>query len=448
MVDNTTIETWVPREDGIEEEETQEVRDHFLRACESGHPGTVRDMMEENLIPDILENMNCKWNEPLKVACQYGHLEIVMYLLSHGRWEYDVSKRTDTLLHIASVYGHVPIVKYLLANGHKTYINTIDSCRRTPLHCACKKGKLELVRLLIENGANLEVRGPGDTTPLSYACHHGHLDIVKFLQDQGADLFGRTKCHNKTSLHWACIGNADNVQMVEYLLQHGADANEQNRAGFSPLHLAVSNRHANIVLTLLRYGAHVNETNGIGMHAIDTINPYCVQDKDSYNADTSQTLVTLLLAGSILPNVRKSYIPPMIKLLCIWAGTYDTTTVQQCLMESLAKRDVSAAKFLLEANPRVWSVTIHCENFMTYNQTPAEIEEALEILSSLKRQMPTLKVCTAAAIRKYLFNRGRNCSILQKLKLLTSHLPRRLVDTLSLTHMVMEIYPKLNFNVI
>jgi ankyrin repeat protein len=52
---------------------------------------------------------------------------------------------------------------------------------RTPLHFACKEGYLEVVKLLIELGADKEAKDKWNETPLHLACIEGHLDVVKLL---------------------------------------------------------------------------------------------------------------------------------------------------------------------------------------------------------------------------------------------------------------------------
>ena len=52
----------------------------------------------------------------------------------------------------------------------------------------CQRGHLEVAKLLVENGANLEIKFKGLFTPLYVASDHGHVDIVRYLASVGADV--------------------------------------------------------------------------------------------------------------------------------------------------------------------------------------------------------------------------------------------------------------------
>jgi uncharacterized protein len=56
------------------------------------------------------------------------------------------------------------------------------------LYIACETGHLEVVRLLVDAGANVDKWDKGDDTPLSIASQEGHYEIVRLLVDAGADL--------------------------------------------------------------------------------------------------------------------------------------------------------------------------------------------------------------------------------------------------------------------
>ncbi|OUM61687.1 hypothetical protein PIROE2DRAFT_26240, partial [Piromyces sp. E2] len=55
------------------------------------------------------------------------------------------------------------------------------------LHAACKNGHIDVVKYLVEQGANIHQENYNYDTPLYIACKNGHEDIVKYLVEQGAD---------------------------------------------------------------------------------------------------------------------------------------------------------------------------------------------------------------------------------------------------------------------
>jgi len=90
-----------------------------------------------------------------------------------------------TPLHSAAFGGHVEIVKLLLERGADPNAKTDDGL--TPLHIAAFKGHVDVVRVLLEHGANPNAKDNNGQTPLHYAVQEGHVEIVKSLLERGAD---------------------------------------------------------------------------------------------------------------------------------------------------------------------------------------------------------------------------------------------------------------------
>ena len=74
-------------------------------------------------------------------------------------------------MHLAVWNGHTDIVKLLLDAGADKDIK--NSCHRTPLHLATMKNHTDIVKLLIERGADMEVRDKYGWNPLYFIKYHG-----------------------------------------------------------------------------------------------------------------------------------------------------------------------------------------------------------------------------------------------------------------------------------
>jgi ankyrin repeat protein len=85
---------------------------------------------------------------------------------------------------ITSIDGNLPVVKALVQQRKAL----IDHIGWTPLHYACAKGHLEVAQYLLMNGAIVDSLSPGNTTPLMMAVQSGNETLIKLLLDQGADL--------------------------------------------------------------------------------------------------------------------------------------------------------------------------------------------------------------------------------------------------------------------
>lgn len=67
-------------------------------------------------------------------------------------------------------------------------MNNTTKTNSTPLRAACFDGHLDIARLLVRNGADIEIANRHGHTCLMIACYKGHLEIVKFLINNGADI--------------------------------------------------------------------------------------------------------------------------------------------------------------------------------------------------------------------------------------------------------------------
>ena len=119
---------------------------------------------------------------PLIIAAEYGHEEAVDVLLAHGARVNAVDRHNSTALHLVSSSCYYNIAKKLINCGAD--INAKDSFVRTPLMIAAEYGKLEIVKLLLDRGANTYIQTQNFSkghTALIYACERGHLDVVEEL---------------------------------------------------------------------------------------------------------------------------------------------------------------------------------------------------------------------------------------------------------------------------
>ena len=104
--------------------------------------------------------------------------------------------------------------------------------------------------------AKVDDRGSkGDCTPLMEASSGGFLDIVQLLLDHGAEVNAQSQAGN-TALIYACCGGYEDV--VKLLLDYGALIEAHNENGHTPLMEAASGGHVNVAKLLLERGACIN----------------------------------------------------------------------------------------------------------------------------------------------------------------------------------------------
>ena len=152
-------------------------------------------------------------------ALRSGNLDDVKRLIKAPG--VDVNKTTfndQTPLMLAAEEGTAEVVKFLLETGADPKLEIPG--RTALLNAVAKPNNIETVRLLIAAGANVNARNQYGSTPLIQAANQGSTEIAKMLIDAHADV-NIAGAHSKTALHQA-IG-FKNMELAKYLLEHGAD---------------------------------------------------------------------------------------------------------------------------------------------------------------------------------------------------------------------------------
>lgn len=181
-------------------------------------------------------------------AAGHGQVERAELLLRLGA---NVNAREfegETPLMNAAFEGHTEMMSLLIRKGAD--INAISDNRETALARAVLGGDIAAVRFLLDQGASIDTDGSG--TPLTYASF-GNLDIVKLLLDRGANVNARDRC-GATPLVYAIMNDAP-IEIVHTLISAGAHVNVKNCQGKSALQVAVDRNHTDIVQSLRRAGA-------------------------------------------------------------------------------------------------------------------------------------------------------------------------------------------------
>ena len=162
--------------------QTDEQIADFAKAAKFNDVSTVRNLVSKGVDPNILDP---KGELMLNLAIRDKSSDVIAFLLTNPRTDVDISNKFgETPLMIASIEGNLPVAKALI-QGRKA---KVDHIGWTPLHYACAKGQIEIAQYLLANGAIVDSLSPGNTTPLMMAVQSGNEVLVKLLLDKGADL--------------------------------------------------------------------------------------------------------------------------------------------------------------------------------------------------------------------------------------------------------------------
>ena len=189
------------------------VSDRFYQAIRNDNAGDLRALLESR-------DVNVKdprGATPLMYAAAFGNAKQITLLLESGA---DVNAQ-NAFQATALIWAGGDAAKSRILIEHGAGVNVRTQQGRTPLMAAAKRnGNADLVRLLLEKGA--DVKTPGDTT-LIQAAQSGDLEIMRLLMKSGANVNCISSRLGETPLMYAAA--SDNVEAVRLLLAKGANPN-------------------------------------------------------------------------------------------------------------------------------------------------------------------------------------------------------------------------------
>ena len=160
----------------------------------------------------------------------------------------------------AAQNGYEGIIRLLLENSAE--LESKDKYGLTPLLWAALKGHEAVVKLLLEKGAELEWKDTSNRTPLSWAAQNGHEAVVKLLLEKGAELESKDTS-SQTPLWWAALKGREAV--VKLLLEKGAELEWKDAYSRTPLSWAALKGREAIVKLLLEKGAGLESKDKYGL---------------------------------------------------------------------------------------------------------------------------------------------------------------------------------------
>ena len=186
------------------------------------------------------------------MLCHSGQLELV-------KEHFDIALATQVnndnqnCLSYAAFSNSPELVEYLC---EKTDLeNTADQWGRTPLLVACEQDKIEIAKILLKHGANPDTIPPDDSylqLPLIHAAFQQNSDMVEALLAADANV-SISNAQGNQALHAVCGATSREqrfgqlprseagAEIIDMLLEKGADPNVKNEAGQTPLAIAVAN---------------------------------------------------------------------------------------------------------------------------------------------------------------------------------------------------------------
>lgn len=170
---------------------------------------------------------------PLHYAAQFDTSGAIVELLLQTNANANAKTITGaTPLHIASAYNNKEAVKRLLQVKDIDLDATHNKDLTTPLHYAINREFTEIATLLIESGADCNIKEYDQFTPLHYAANTNNLEIAIKLLAHNATV-NTQDCYGLTPLHYAV--KQENKDMINLLLMHKANTTVQTNDNYRPI---------------------------------------------------------------------------------------------------------------------------------------------------------------------------------------------------------------------
>ncbi len=262
----------------------------LMLACQNGHKRIVEMLLSKSANPHVLSEWGS--NSAVREAVKGGHVEILKLLLLNKRVNTPCRLSLGYALIEATIKGRNDIVKLLLANGADANVegsNENDSLGRTSaLIEAININRKDIAQLLLDNGADINMQSTVmRSTPLMLAASRENEVMIKLFLAKGANPNLRN-IHGQTALDYAkserhraiiqpfmnkehhlmnAVINGDS-KAVKDLIAAGADVNAGHKNGVSVLIEAAARGYADIARILIDAGANVTNKDGFGFTAL------------------------------------------------------------------------------------------------------------------------------------------------------------------------------------
>ncbi|XP_069381112.1 caskin-1 isoform X3 [Paralichthys olivaceus] len=238
-------------------------------------------------------------------------------------------------LHHAALNGNLELISVLLES--QAAVDIRDQKGMRPLHYAAWQGKAEPMKMLLKSGSSVNGQSDEGQIPLHLSAQHGHYDVSEMLlQHQSNPCIVDNA--GKTPLDLACeFGRVGVVQLLlssnmcaALLEPKKGDTTDPN--GTSPLHLAAKNGHIDIIRLLIQAGIDINRQTKAGT----ALHEAALCGKTD--------AVRLLLDSGINATVRNTYSQTALDIVYQFTATQASREIKQLLRDASAALQVRALK--------------------------------------------------------------------------------------------------------
>ncbi|KAH3835815.1 uncharacterized protein LOC127876270 [Dreissena polymorpha] len=194
--------------------------------------------------PDLISKSDVDGNTPLHDAAAGGNVEIFNDLIQYGLSPFTTNADGATVLHDACFYGKLEMVKFICLN-YSDLINVRTDIGLTPVFGAALGGYLDIMKYMLERGAELEILSKENSSLLHEAAFTGKLEMVQFLAQKFPNMVNRRNLRSFMPCHFAA--QEGHLEVLLYLLPKQPSDFPVTKEKQTIMHIAAYNKMLPIV---------------------------------------------------------------------------------------------------------------------------------------------------------------------------------------------------------
>ncbi|XP_051468526.1 ankyrin repeat domain-containing protein 16 isoform X8 [Apus apus] len=207
------------------------------------------DLLREEPLEPARRSYGRSGDTLLHQAARNGHRDVLAYLVEALEMDLEVfNSDYKRPLHEAASMGHPECVSYLLERGAS--VDCLKKGDWTPLMMACTRQNLEVIKALVDHGANPLLKNKDGWNCFHIASREGHPHVLQYLLDVSPGCWDTESTINRTPLHTAAMhGCLEAVELLLERCQYKPDS--RDRCGVTPFMDAIQKGHVDIARLLL-----------------------------------------------------------------------------------------------------------------------------------------------------------------------------------------------------
>lgn len=288
-------------------------------AIKNGREAIVRMLADKGADLNLPVDLEINRSTPLVLAITWRQSSIAKLLIDRGC---DVNLKSGKtlatpLMQAARRMESPELIHLLVDKGAR--LEERNAANETALEIAAKLSMKAAIEALVQRGANINAIDKDGLTPLMKMVKQSTENGVRMLLEAGADTSMRIPTSGNTALHIA-VTNSNRPAIMQLLLRHGANKEQKDAAGFTPLILAASNNCGALVKFLVERGANIEAKDNNGHTAL----------MNSTSNSKGSQIAMLLKNGA---DIHASHVQTGMQPIHLAAQHRNTTVIMMLLLD-------------------------------------------------------------------------------------------------------------------